>query len=284
LTLKSPVPDHRINLEEEAMKRNTIPILMVSGLLLSGCGGGGGGGGSDTSSDTVNITGTVPGTRIEAFADNGAYYVTESVDNGTASHPFTLAVPPRMGLRLVMITGAGTTDEVIAPIGFRGNGVLHTRLLLGGCAQADLGHVPVPMGRNEAAPFDADGDGVLDAPLVLDDVGARNPLTQCDADGDGMNDWDDPDHGGSHYGPGTTDPMDHDGDGIPNHYDADFTPAPGDRDGDGLPDEFDSNPDNMPGGNERLVDDFNGGGYMDDDTNHDGFHDDGGSQHGGPSM
>ncbi|MCK9530622.1 MAG: hypothetical protein M0R77_08700 [Gammaproteobacteria bacterium] len=260
-----------------------ITLFAVVSGLLSACSSGGGDSGATGA--TVNITGTVPGTRIEAFADNGAYYVTDSVDNGTAAHPFTLAVPARMGLRLLMTTNPGTADEVVTPLGWRGNdSALHTRLLLGGCAQVDLGHVPIPVGPNAAASLDADGDGVLDAPFVLDDQGARNPLTQCDADGDGMNDWDDPDHGGSHYAAGLTDPMDHDGDGIPNRHDPDFAPTGGDSDGDGLLDNFDANPDNVPGGNRRLPDDFNGDGYMDDDMNHDGVHDSGQPQHGGSPM
>jgi hypothetical protein len=30
-----------------------------------------------------SILGTVPGTRIEAFGDNGSYYVISSTDDGT---------------------------------------------------------------------------------------------------------------------------------------------------------------------------------------------------------
>ena len=256
----------------------TLSVAVIA-ILQAACGGGGGGGGGGASSSFsgASVSGTVPGTRIEAFGDNGSYYAVESERNGSARHPFTLKLKPGVGFRLAMVTGEGTADEVVTPIGFRdSSGRVRTRLMLGKGEKIDLGHVPLPMGRNAASGHDRDGDGVLDQPMVLDDVGARNPLLQSDVDEDDVNDWDDPDHGGYHYGHGIDDPQDHDDDGIPNVYDDDDEgPHNEDHDGDGLPNSVDANPYNQRNHrNDDLDEDCDGDGYHDDDHDHDGFHDD----------
>ena len=256
----------------------TLSVAVIA-ILQAACGGGGGGGGGGASSSFsgASVSGTVPGTRIEAFGDNGSYYAVESERNGSARHPFTLKLKPGVGFRLAMVTGEGTADEVVTPIGFRdSSGRVRTRLMLGKGEKIDLGHVPLPMGRNAASGHDRDGDGVLDQPMVLDDVGARNPLLQSDVDEDDVNDWDDPDHGGYHYGHGTDDPQDHDDDGVPNVYDDDDEgPHDGDYDGDGLPNNSDANVHNAHDhDNDDLDEDCDGDGYHDDDDDHDGFHDD----------
>ena len=255
-------------------QRRLISVAVLA-IMQSACGGGGSGSSSFTG---ASVSGTVPGTMIEAFGDNGSYYTVSSTDDGSAAHPFTLNVPAGVGFHLVMTTGEGTSDEVVTPIGFRdSSGRVRTRLVLDNGEQVDIGHIPLHMGRNEAAGDDRDDDGVLDSPLVLDDVGARNPLSQSDVDDDDVNDWDDPDHGGYHYGPGTDDPQDHDDDGVPNVHDHDdgYEPHSDDRDGDGLPNHIDANPDNDPHhGNDALDDDCDHDGYNDEDHDHDGFHDD----------
>ena len=126
-------------------QRNLLAILTLA-LLQTACGGGGSdGSGSIPTTSNSSIIGTVPGTLIEAFGDNGSYYVVASDDDGTDRHPFELTVPPGMGVRLVMTTGEGTGgDEVVTPIGFRDNkGNLRTRLVLGTGDVVDLGHIPV---------------------------------------------------------------------------------------------------------------------------------------------
>jgi hypothetical protein len=252
-------------------KRRLISVAILA-IIESACSGGGD---SSTSLTGTSVSGTVPGTVIEAFGDNGSYYKVTSTDNGTTMHPFTLDVPANMGFHMVMVTGEGTSDDVVTPIGFRdSSGKVHTRLMLDKGEQIELGHVPLHMGRNEAAGDDADHDGVLDQPLVLDDVGARNPLSQSDVDDDGVNDWDDQDHGGYHYNSSTIDPQDDDDDGVPNVYDGDHVQSSNDRDGDGLPDNIDANPDNDPNNNNVLDGDCDGDGYNADDLDHDGYHDD----------
>ncbi|NNJ97073.1 MAG: cytochrome c [Gammaproteobacteria bacterium] len=255
-------------------KRSLISVAVLA-ILQSGCGDDGSSGSASLPSGT-SVSGTVPGTVIEAYGDNGSYYAVKSTDDGTAMHPFTLDVPAGVGFHMVMITGDGTSEEVVTPIGFRdSSGRVRTRLMLDKGEQVDLGHVPLHMGRNAAAQDDLDDDGVLDHPLVLDDVGAGNPLSLSDVDDDGVNDWDDDDHGGYHYHSDTVDPQDHDDDGIPNVYDHDHAEHPDDRDGDGLPDHIDANPDNDPDhGNDALDGDCDGDGYHDEDHDHDGYYDD----------
>ena len=260
-------------------QRHQLSILAFA-LLQAACGGGGGGGSTPSSVTSspagASIIGTVPGTMIEAFGDNGSYYAVESNDDGTTRHPFELDVPVGVGFQLVMTTGEGTPDEVVTPIGFRDStSAIRTRLKLGNGERVDLGHVPLYLSRNEAAADDLDDDGVLDRPLVLDDVGARNPLTQADADEDSVDDWNDPDHGGYQYDDTIINPQDIDDDGIPNVYDKDNSGRTDDSDGDGLPDSIDANRHNeRDHDNDDLSDDCDGDGYSDDDRNHDGFHDD----------
>ncbi len=262
-----------------------LPVLLSATLLVA-CGGGGG---SDVSSatttvSTATVSGTVPGTKIEAFGDSGAYYVTHSSDNGTGKHPFSLTVPAGMGIRLVMTTNEGTAQEVMSPIGFRDNTTqVHTRLMMRAGERVDLGHIALAMSRAEAAGDvdgdgdndDIDNDGMLDSPFMLDD--AQSPLAAMDTDGDGMNDFDDPDHGGYQYAAMQQDPLDHDGDGVPNMMDPDYVPGAGfvDADRDGLHDNSDDmNPANASGSNAYFMDDRDTDGYHQDDENHDGFHED----------
>lgn len=277
---------------------NLIKITTLLPLLVIGLTACNGGGSSSPSNNAVaapaatgRISGTVPGTVIEAYADNGQKYTVNSTNNGTARHPFSLDLPSGMGYRLVMITNEGTADEVVTPIGFLDStGATQTRLQFQPGVVVDLGNIPLAMSRNAAAADDLNNDGVLDAPLVLDHAGANNPLTKTDADGDGVMDYSDQDHGGYAYANGINDPQDADHDGVPNLYEdsdndgqinkvdtdidgdgvlnADDTDHNGDSDHDGLPNVIDAD------SATRIAFDNNRDGYLDDDLNHDGFHDD----------
>ena len=271
-----------MNIKDKQLILKPLSVAIAS-LLLVACGSSGDGSTAITAG-TATISGTVPGTMIEAFADNGGYYVTHSTNNGTSEHPFNLEIPAGMGIRLVMTTNEGTAEEVMSPIGFRDNTAQeHTRIVLGEDDIIEIGHVPLAMSRAQAASDvdgdgdndDIDNDGVLDSPFMLDD--SQSPLAHADADTDGMNDFDDPDHGGYQYSVGDQDPLDHDNDGVPNTIDPDYMPAVGftDSDRDGLHDDTnDMNPGNIEGMNSRFIDDLQGYGYHQDDVNHDGFHDD----------
>jgi cytochrome c553 len=266
------------------MEKGLTLTIVTLALVQAACGGGGSGSSTSVSPSATgaSIAGTVPGTLIEAFGDNGSYHAVDSSDNGTARHPFQLQLPAGVGFHLVMTTNDGTPDEVVTPIGFRdSSGRVRTRLMVNDGETVDLGHVPLPMGRNAAATDDRDNDGVLDSPMILDDVGASNPLSQADADNDGMDDWDDPDHGGYHYADHIKDPQDHDDDGIPNSYDHDHQARSDDSDADGLPDSVDANRHNeRDHANDDLGEDCDHDGYNDDDHDRDGFHDDDGDRDG----
>lgn len=74
----------------------SLPILGLSlslAAFLVGCGGGGGSStttSSTTTPLTYSISGTVPGTLIEAYCEDGSFYNTTSTNNGTSKHPFHL--------------------------------------------------------------------------------------------------------------------------------------------------------------------------------------------------
>jgi len=214
-------------------------------LFLAGCSGDGllaDGGIIGTGS----IIGTVPGTVIEAFGENGEYFLTYSQTNGTDHHPFLLDdLPAGVGLYLVMITNEEDIgNEIVMPISFQtSQGEVMARIVLQKNQQIDLGYVPLYMNCSQIPPADLypGGNCIMDKPFLLDEsMGSKNPLRQMDADNDGVKDYEDPDHG---YGPGSggmyNNPQDQDNDGIPNYYDPDFTPYPNDADGDGIPDNLD---------------------------------------------
>ena len=228
------------------VKRLHLKILFLIFLalsLLAGCSGG------NLIADggiigTGTIIGTVPGTVIEAYGENGEYFLTYSETNDTDQHPFLLdGLPAGVGLYLVMIVNENTGNEIVMPIAFpTGTGEVMARIVLHEGQQIDLGHVPLYLNCSRVPPdIDPDGNCILDKPFLLNEsMGSKNPLRQMDADNDNINDYDDIDHG---YGPGSGgmyhNPQDEDGDGVPNYYDPDFIPYPNDADGDGIPDNPD---------------------------------------------
>lgn len=213
-------------------------------LLLSGCAGGGSLLADGGIIGTGSIVGTVPGTVIEAFGENGEYFLTYSEFNETDNHPFLLdGLPSGVGFYLVMIINEDSGNEIVMPIAFQtGQGEVLARIVLREDQQIDLGHIPLYMNCSEV-PLDIDPDGncILDKPFILNEsMGSQNPLRQMDADNDNINDYVDVDHGyGSHSGGMYNNPQDQDGDGMPNYYDPDFIPGPNDSDGDGIPDNLD---------------------------------------------
>ena len=234
--------------------RGLFLALMIL-LLLAGCGGGGG---SDLADGgiigTGSIVGTVPGTIIEAFGDQGQYFQVTSVDDNTDQHPFYLELPAGIGFHLVMIINEGTADEIVIPIAFEGaDQKLLSRIILTLGDEVDLGHIPLYSNRDEIPDTsDPDEDGILDEPFILDENDANNPLLQLDSDDDGVDDYDDDDHGDP-SGKHDDDPQDHDNDGIPNKYDNHFSPGPNDEDEDGIDDDDDENPGNNPEDNDDSL-------------------------------
>ncbi len=155
---------------------------LAASAVVIGCGGGGSSaattGSTATAAGTATLTGTVPGTFIEAFCDNGTYVSTNSVQNGTSQHPFALNVPTNTPCRLAMTTHENDpAQRVTSPVTVNGKQAI---VLTG---NTDLGYVDLPATYAQAS--DANGDHVEDhaidvAPAslsgnVVDDT-AQNPF------------------------------------------------------------------------------------------------------------
>jgi len=238
--------------------RGVFLALMIL-LLLAGCGGGGGDLAAGGIIGTGSIVGTVPGTIIEAYGDQGQYEEAYSEINNTDRHPFQLHLEAGVGYYLVMIINEGkANEEIVMPIAFPGNkpGEVFARIIVREDEVIDLGHIPLFIDCSEV-PLDSDPDEdcILDKPFILnEDEGSNNPLRQMNADNDEDNDYEDDDHGYGHGGI-FKDPQDHDYDRVPNKYDDDFEHGPNDEDdidGDGFVNDEDENPGNVP----REDDDF----------------------------
>ncbi len=175
-------------------------------LLLAGCGGGDS---SSSASPTVSepskraVSGTVPGTLIEAFCQDGGYYSVTSTNDGTAKHPFYLELPSDANCKLIMTTNEkdpDVTKHIVTPILFNNGSTVSSYIQV--VDNTDLGYIPLPMS----------GVGVQ-TPLVLDVTNAHSISVNTI----------------------TNDPLDNDHDDIPNAYE--------DDDDDGIYNKYDDDKD-----------------------------------------
>jgi hypothetical protein len=243
------------------MKRFSKTVAIVTtGLFLAACGGGS----SSTTTTTSNISGTVPGTLIEAFGSDGSYVKVTSTDNGTSKHPFTITLSKSVNYRLVMTTNENNlATKVVTPIGFvtsTGTGTLFTTT----DDSIDLGYIDLKLDRADIN--DKNNDGVSDdiLNLTVSSGLTRTTLTNdlTDKDGDDLvNAYEDDDNDGT----SNHDDNDDDGDGILDIND-------NDHDNDGVNDN-DLDGDGIINGND--VDDDNDGlsDANDDDDDNDGVKD-----------
>ena len=218
------------------MKTTSLKLsALASALILAGCGGSSTTETASITTDSLSkISGTVPGTLIEAFCVDGSYYQVTSDDDGSDEHPFELEVPSTVSCSLVMTTNEDDPDnKVITQIGMitsDANGTLFTA-----SEDIDLGYIPLAMNYSDID--DETGDHVSDDILTIQVDGTTieieledNPL---DDDDDGLvNVYEDDDGDGTHNG---DDDDDDDKDGI----DIDD-----DRDDDGIDDDEDVDDDN----------------------------------------
>lgn len=215
------------------MKTTSLKLsALAAGFILAGCGGGGSSTSSITESttQTSKISGTVPGTLIEAFCEDGSYYKVTSTDNHTNEHPFEIEVPSTLSCSLVMTTNENDeATKVITQIGVitpDANGTLFTAT-----GDINLGNIPLAMDPSEIN--DMNGDHVSDDILSIQVnstsivVELENPL---DDDDDGLvNVYEDDDNDGIHNHDDDDDDGDNeididddlDDDGIDNEYDVD---------------------------------------------------------------
>ncbi len=203
------------------MKTPLTLSTIVAGLLLTACGS------TDSTTETPTSTGaptstimgTVPGTLIEAFCEDGSYYHVNSVHNDTSEHPFSIEIPTDITCRLVMTTNEHDESiKVVTPIGLVTD-VSSTTTFRANSKLIDLGHIDLPMDRSEIN--DSTGDGVSDDILMVSTPEGTIIAIELE-----------------------NDPMDHDGDGIPNIYEDDDSDGinnydDSDDDDDGIEDDLD---------------------------------------------
>lgn len=247
------------------MKTTSLKLsALAAGFILAGCGGGSSSTTTTTTPQTSKISGTVPGTLIEAFCEDGSYYKVKSTENNTDEHPFEIEIPRTLSCSLVMTTNEDSeTTKVVTQIGIitsDANGTLFTA-----AGDINLGHIPLAM--DPSSINDANGDHVSDDILSIQVdstsivIELENPLDDDndglvnvyeDDDDDGISNHDDDDDDGD----GEVDvDNDLDDDGIDNENDVD-------DDNDGLHDDEDSDDDN-----DGLDD------YLDSDDDNDGVDD-----------
>ena len=242
------------------MNKPKLLTLSVSALLAA-CSSAG----TEQSEATYNLKGTVPGTIIEAFCNDGSYFSTQSDRSVQHSqHPFNLKLPVGLTCRLVMTTGEGTPDTMVTPIGFFNRDA--SSIAFESTDDIDIGHVALFLENDPGCDlvpvtptYDFNCDGIQDTPIYIeiddDDFEIITYVSDpLDDDRDNIVDaYEDDDNDGipnskdDNYG---TD--DNDGDGVENAYDVD-------DDNDGLHDDIDDDDDNDGLTDDEDADDDNDG-------------------------
>ena len=191
----------------------TISLSLSLATFIVGCGGGGGGT-TTTSPSTYSISGTVPGTVIEAYCEDGSFYTVNSTDNNTNKHPFSLNIPNGLNCKLVMITNetaSNPADYIITPIEIEADGQSSTYLTIDKDIQ--LGNIPL-----ETPGINSGWTPEVRTPLKVTINGKKVHVKKV-----------------------SYDPMDTDNDGILNVYEND--------DNDSLPNKYDNDYDNNQSNN-----------------------------------
>jgi hypothetical protein len=219
------------------MKKKSILLSLVAIPFLVACGGG-----SSTTTSSVSqsakITGTVPGTKIEAFCDNGVHIEVKSTKNGTSKHPFELEIPKNTNCRLVMTTNEDDNQKkIITHLKFDdGKGHQSIIVKIDG-NEVDLGHINLPLVYADID--DNNNDHVKDTPLITplpsSDIQTiikeNDPLDSDDDDIIDLYEDDDHDHipniDDDDYGHDDHDDDDHDGNTTTPPTDGNNTPLTG---------------------------------------------------------
>jgi hypothetical protein len=240
---------------------NTKPRLIalsISTLLAAACSSDG----TEQSPATYTLRGTVPGTLIEAFCDNGSYFSTHSDHSvSTPEHPFDLELPVGVACRLVMTTGEGTANALVTPIGFINTDTFS--IAFEGSEDVDIGYIPLQMQQDPgcsmtppAPTYDLDCNGIQDAPIFIQvEIEDLEVIVQAVDPLD-----DDRDYLVDAY-------EDDDNDGIPNIRDDNS--GTNDNDGDGIENGDDVDDDNDGQNDDEDEDDDNDGLTDDEDRDDD---------------
>ncbi|KAG1682804.1 hypothetical protein GQR58_010592 [Nymphon striatum] len=266
------------------MRRYSTSLLISMSLIFAACGGGGNETTKNTNPSTTRVLkGTVPGTLIEAFCEDGSYHSVKSQNNGTSKHPFELRLPINLSCRLVMTTNEeDLLEKVVTPINFTSQ-FGPSSIAFKTTNDIDLGFIDLALKRSEMMQ-DNNQDGVEDIPkdLVLNSTESQNIEIQIlendpldtdgddiinlfeDSDNDKISNYDDDDDDGD--GIVDSEDNDHDNDGV---SDDDF-------DHDGIKNSDDIDDDNDSESDEIDDDDDNDGekDSIDSDDDNDGIPDD----------
>jgi len=251
------------------MKMNNKKCLvgcMTLGFVLVGCGGSSTTTAIETQTPSTNnttklkyaVSGTVPGTLIEAFCQDGSYHKVNSTDNGTAKHPFTIEIPRGVDCKFIMTTNeddVDTSKHIVTPLLFNNGTTISSYFQLSD--DVDLGNIPLPMsGAGVQTPLTLSiTDSKLDVNAYsydpLDKDNDNIPNVYEDDDNDGVTNIHDDDD---------------DGDGTVDSQDSDYE---NDTDGDGIEDRYDTDDDNDEIDDEKDDDDDNDNIKDEDETDED---------------
>jgi hypothetical protein len=231
------------------MNIKPLSALISASLLITACGGGSSSNSLTDNDKSYRLTGTVPGTLIEAYCDDGSILSVNSTRDGTNKHPFSIKLPIDIACRIVMITNENdNAKKVVTPIKFMDQQGVSSIAIRSKGKDIDLGHIALSLSRS-AMTADGNNDGVEDIPKEI--IVSSNDLLVVNLKKDPL----DTNHDGviDVY-------EDNDGDGIPNHDDKD-------DDNDGIPDinDNDRNNDGIPD-NDLDGDGVKNGKDVDDDN------------------
>lgn len=206
-------------------------------LAMVGCGSSDGATTTDEPTSltktTFSVSGTVPGTLIEALCKDGRYYSVNSTDDGSSNHPFTMTLPSDVSCKFIMTTNEKDPDptkHIITPIVLNNGTTTSTYFQL--TKDVDIGHVALAL----------TGTGIQE-PITLNISNQEMEVNKfsydpLDKDNDGVpNIYEDDDEDGLY----NKDDDDDDGDGIKDEDDEDYK---NDSDGDGVEDSADQDDDN----------------------------------------
>lgn len=246
------------------MQRNNNLFLasysLAFSLALGGCGSGSGGTNSPTivTKSTYTISGTVPGTLIEAFCRDGSYHSVSSTNDGTSNHPFSIEIPKDVDCKFIMTTNEkddNPSNHIVTPLLFDDG--INVSSYFRVSQNIDIKHIPLPLsGTGIQTPLTL-SNTELEVKLFsydpLDDDNDHIPNVYEDDDNDGIvNKHDDDDNND-----GTPDSEDNDytndtdGDGIHNDYDTD-------DDNDGIDDAYDDDDDDNDKDSDEKDDNYDG--------------------------
>jgi hypothetical protein len=213
-----------------------ITLAFCVSIFLVACGG-------STNSSVNNIelknelktvSGTVPGTIIEAFCKDGSYYKVSSTKNDSIEHPFSLTIPTNKNCKLVMTTNEDDPDiakRIVTPITLSDGSTTSTYFEIED--NVHIGHINLAVS----------GVNGVQVPLQVNISEERMKINKfsydpLDKDNDGIpNIYEDDDNDGIY----NKDDDDDDNDGIADKLDSDYEK---DSDGDGIENEYDKDDDN----------------------------------------